>query len=165
MLYAEIDPKTKADIWVLPMEGDRKPIIFQQTEFNEGDGVFSPDGRWIAYASDESQRFEVYVQPYPATGAKWQVSKDGGRHPVGRADENEIYWLEAGGVLWAAQVNTGKTFRGGIPQKLFDTRIQISQERYAVSKNGKRFLVPIPVEWDVFRPVTVVENWLASAKQ
>ena len=165
MLYHEQDPKTKYDLWVLPMEGERKPVVFLRTEFNERDGAFSPDGKWIAYNSDESGRPEVYVQPYPATGAKWRVSKDGGTRPRWRRDGKEIYWLTEVGTLLAADVTAGPPFQPATPRRLFETRIQDRTERYAVSGDGKRFLIPLPLETDANRPLTVVENWLGAAKR
>ena len=78
ILYQEQDPETGWDLWVLPLEGERKPSRYLQTGFNEQLGQFSPEGRWVAYNSDESGRTEVYVQPFPASGGKFQVSVDGG---------------------------------------------------------------------------------------
>jgi len=165
LLYVELDPKTKQDLWVLPMEGERKPVAFLRTEFNEQDGAFSPDGKWIAYQSDESGRYEVYVQPYPATGAKWQVSKDRGSAPRWRRDGKELFWLSEGGTLLAAEVTAGPAFQLATTRRLFETRIQDIFERYAVSADGKRFLMPVPVESDANRSLTVIENWLAAAKR
>jgi hypothetical protein len=138
-----------------------------RTEFNDSDGAFSPGGKWIAYASDESGRNEVYVQPYPATGAKWQVSRDGGRWPRWRGDGRELYWLEEDGTLSAAEVNVAETFRPGNPQALFETRIEVTFfERFAVAKDGKRFLVPVPVaDAETPRPLTLIQNWLARARK
>lgn len=166
LLYTELDPKTKFDLWVLPMEGDRKPSPFLRTEFNEGFGKFSPGGKWIAYASDESGRQEIYVQPYPAPGAKWQVSRDGGRQPLWRRDGKELYWLDGDGTLMAAEVSVGSVFRSGTPQALFETGITSANERFEVSGDGKRFLVPVLTE-DPRRahPLTVVQNWLAAARR
>ncbi len=165
LLYNEVDPKTKRDLWVLPMKGERKPVVFLRTDFDEREGVFSPDSKWIAYASDESRRFEVYVQPYPAPGAKSQVSKDGGARPRWRRDGKEIYWLTESGTLLAAEVTAGPAFQSATPQRLFETRIASLSERYAVSADGKHFLLPLPVESDANRPLTVVQNWLAAAKR
>ncbi len=81
IVYMDILPKTKFDLWVLPLFGDRRPQPFAQREFNEKQGRLSPDGRWIAYASDETGRFEVYVQPFPASGGKWQITTGGGEQP------------------------------------------------------------------------------------
>ncbi len=167
LLYYEADPKTKADLWVLPMQGERKPVVFLRTEFNERDGAFSPDGKWIAYSSDESGRYEVYVQPYPTTGAKWQVSKDGGNRPKWRRDGKELFWLTDSGTLLAADVTAGPAFQSATPRRLFETRIQEPVERYAVSADGKRFLIPLEgtVEADANRSLTVIQNWLAAAKR
>ena len=165
LFYYELDPKTKSDMWVLPMEGARKPVLFLRTEFDELGGALSDDGKWIAYFSDESGRVEVYVQPYPATGARWQVSKDGGTRPRWRRDGKEIFWLTEGGTMLAADVTAGPVFQSGTPRRLFETRIQEVSERYAVSADGKRFLIPLPVEADANRPITVIENWLAAAKR
>src|SRR5262249_31236128 len=78
LLYRNLDLKTGRDLWVLPLFGDRKPIPFLVTNYEERDGQFSPDGHWIAYASNESGRFEIYIQPFPGPGGKWQVSTGGG---------------------------------------------------------------------------------------
>ncbi len=147
------------------MQGERKPIVFLHTESDERDGAFSPDGKWIAYSSDESGSYEVYVQPYPATGAKWQVSKDGGTRPKWRRDAKEIYWLTESGTLLAADVTVATTFQSASPHRLFETRILDAFERYSVSADGKRFLLPLPVESNANRSLTVIENWLAAAKR
>ena len=73
ILYRQGDPNTGQDLWVLPMMGERKPFPFVKTNFEEREGHFSPDGRWVAYVSNESGRFEIYVQPFPGSGGKWQV--------------------------------------------------------------------------------------------
>ena len=105
------------------------------------------------------------MQPYPATGAKWQVSKDGGSRAKWRKDGKEIFWLTEGGSLMAAEVSAGPAFQAATPQRLFETPIRDGAQRYAVSANGKRFLLALPVESDSSRPLTVVQNWLGSAKR
>ncbi|NWF84003.1 MAG: PD40 domain-containing protein, partial [Bryobacteraceae bacterium] len=162
LLYTEMNEKTKFDLWVLPMDGARNPSVFLRTSHNEQDGVFSPDGKWVAYASDESGREEIYVQPYPATGAKWQVSKDGGDRPMWRGDGKELYWLDEAATLHASEVSAGAAFQVGVPKRLFETGVRISFERYGVSRDGKRFLIPLPLATDVNRPTAVVENWLSG---
>ncbi len=164
LLYYEQDPKTKYDLWVLPMTGERKPAVFLKTEFNERYGVFSPDGKWIAYRSDESGRYEIYVQPYPTTGAKWQVSREGGTRPNWRRDGREIYWLEEDGTLLAGEVSMGHSFQPGKAAALFETGLTRPIERFAVTADGKRFLVPAEVDGSA-RPLTVVQNWLAGARR
>jgi hypothetical protein len=165
LLYTELAPKTKYDVWILPMDREPKPAALLRTEFNERDGAFAPDGKWIAYASDESGRYEIHVQPHPATGAKWQVSRDGGHWPRWRQDGKELYWLDEDGTLMVAQVSMGPVFRPGMPQPLFETGITTLLERFAVSGGGKRFLVPMPVEERGGHPATVVWNWLAGTKR
>jgi Tol biopolymer transport system component len=165
MLFQEI-LDNRFDLWVMPMTGERKPAVFLKTEFDERNGAFSPGGQWIAYQSNESGRNEIYVQPYPATGAKWQVSREGGTWPRWRRDRREIYWLEQGGTMMAAEVSAGESFEAGTPVALFETGITNPLEHYAVTADGKRFLVPMPVEAsEGVRAVTVVQNWLAGAKR
>jgi Tol biopolymer transport system component len=166
LLYGELSSKTRSDLWVLPFSGDRKPISFLQTEFNEEDGAFSPDGKWIAYASDESGRYEVYVQTFPASGAKWQISKGGGTHPKWRGDGKELFYL--GGIartMMAVEVKAGATFQAGNPQPLFETRVPSPTVRYAVTRDGQRFLVPASITETGPTPVTVVINWMAGIKR
>ena len=168
LLYYEINPKTKYDLWVLPdpggAPGDKKPIPFLRTEFNEILGAFSPDGKWIAYQSDESGNYEVYVQTFPSTGAKWQVSKGGGTHPRWRRDGKELFYL-GGRKMTAVEVKIGATFQGGNPQPLFDTSITNSFVRYAVTRDGQRFLFPASMGESGTTPVTVVINWTAGIKR
>lgn len=166
LLYFEVDPKTKSDLWLLALQGQRKPTPLLRTESNEGQGAVAPDGKWIAYDSDQSGRNEIYVQPYPAMGAKWQVSKDGGHGSRWRRDGKELYWLDEDGTLMAAEVSLGPAFQSRMPQPLFETGITHPFERYAVSADGKRFLVPVPLEHrEENRSATVVVNWLAAAKR
>src|SRR5207249_5041905 len=94
IIYEYEDPKTKYDLWVLPMFGDRKPFPYVQSDFNEAHAKFSPDGKWVAYGSDEIGRTEIYVRRFPNAGAgKWQVSTGGGDQPYWRADGKELFYL------------------------------------------------------------------------
>lgn len=149
ILFSEVAPKTRLDISVLPLRGDRKPIPVLQSEFNEQSGVFSPDGKFLAYVSDESGRAEVYVQTYPLSGAKWQVSVNGGLSPRWRGDGRELYFLSDGAMM-AAGVTPGADFRIGTPSQLFSlgmrTDYQAMGERFSVSADGQRFLLALPVE-------------------
>ena len=92
VLAFEMEPTSTRDIWFLPLEGDRKPTPFFLTPFDESAAKFSPDGRWIAYASNESGRREIYVQPYPGPGGKWQVSATGGDEPVWARNGRELFF-------------------------------------------------------------------------
>jgi len=162
-------PKTGWDVWVLPMTGDRKPMAFAQTEFSEVQGQLSPDGRWMAYASDESGRMEVYVQPFPASGGKWQISTGGGSQPRWRRDGKELFYVSADKRLMAVEVKADATFEAGVPKGLFGTRFLPAAAShllsYAVAGDGQRFLVTRLVEEEPAIPITVVMNWTAGLKK
>ena len=113
---------TRNDLWVLPLTGDRKPTPLMQTPFNEFDGHFSPDARWVAYSSDESGQSEVYVTPFPATGEKWRVSPAGGGWLRWRGDGNELFYV-VGNTIMSVEVNgTGRAFHVGMARPLFQVR-------------------------------------------
>ncbi|MDA2925138.1 hypothetical protein MYX65_10915, partial [Acidobacteria bacterium AH-259-L09] len=179
ILYQENDPKTRADLWVLPMFGDQKAIPFLQTEFHEPQAQFSPDGQWIAYVSTESGNYEVYVQPFPGPGGKWQISTSGGLQPSWRADGKELFYakpVELTGLnpvlkIMALEVRTDSfTFEAGIPEALFETRYGESalfdlRNHYAVTDDGERFLIVTRVEEAAASPITVVLNWSEELKR
>jgi hypothetical protein len=154
-----------SDVSVLPLFGDRKPVPFAATPFTEGSAVFSPDGRWIAYASNEGGQTDVYVQPFPGPGAKSQVSRDGGSHPVWRADGRELFYLAADGTMMTVAVGAGHSFDAGRPRALFSPNVWrlTANQVYAVTKNGQRFLVnTTSQESSSVVPLTVVLNWTAA---
>lgn len=172
VLYEAIGTSTGFDLSILPLSGDRKPIPFLNTKFNEAGGRFSPDGRWIAYVSDESGKNEVYVAPFPATGAKWQISTGGGNSPRWRRDGSEIFYRTLGNVdrkLMAAAVNgKGGSFEAGVVKPLFTMRalvVAAAGYTYDVSADGQRFLVNTPPEQTATAPITVVVNWQAGLKK
>jgi Tol biopolymer transport system component len=168
LLYYRTDPKTGNDLWVLPLAGDRQPALFLQTPFGEFNGRFSPDGRWIAYASSDQGRPEVYVQPYPASGGKWQISPNGGQQPWWRSDGKELYYLSADGKLMAVEVKPGGSFEAGAPRALFDlapARALGGVSSYAVTAAGDRFLFVTAREEAASMQFTVVTNWAAEVKK
>jgi len=166
ILYLSVGSLTGFDLFALPLFGDRKPIPFLQTQFNEGSGRFSPDGRWVAYASNESGRYEVYVAPFPGPGGKWQISTAGGDWPRWRSDGNEIFYLAPGRELMAAAVNgKGSSFQVGAVKPMFQTRAIGLEDRYAVSADGQRFLINTAPEQAASAPITVVLNWAAELKK
>jgi eukaryotic-like serine/threonine-protein kinase len=151
-----------SNVSVLPLFGDRTPLVFAATPFTEGSAVFSPDGRYIAYVSNEGGQSDVYVQSFPGPGAKSQVSRDGGTHPVWRADGRELFYLAADGAMMAVPVGVGRSFDAGQPQPLFSSNAWrlTSNQIYAVTKDGQRFLVnTTPPKSSVAAPLTVVLNW------
>lgn len=164
--YTRIDPKTRADLWILPTGGDRKPFLFLGTEFNEGQPQFSPDGKWIAYFSEESGQLEVYVQSFPHAGGKWQISTSGGRKPRWRKDGNELFYIASDWKLMAVTVKTSPTFEAGTPQALFETpvrRVLSLGSPYDVAPDG-RFLFLLAQELSS-SPIIGVLNWRESAKK
>jgi Tol biopolymer transport system component len=160
LLYSEFDNRNMNDLWVLPMTGERKSIPFSRTEFNEGSGKFSPDGRWIAYVSDESARYQVYVQSFPPGSGKWQISAEGGGYPAWRRDGRELYYLTLDGDLMAVEIRIGAGFQAGVPKRLF--KASVTGTPYGVSADGRRFLMPVPVESNNIGLINVVVNWTAE---
>ena len=157
------------DVWALPLAGDRKPFPIVQSNFIDTSAAFSPNGKWIAYTSNEGGESNVYVQQFPRADAKYQVSRDGGSHPVWRADGKELFYLlgvEA--TLMAVPIDTSGQFVAGMPQALFPSgaaRLGASPA-YAVTKDGKRFLVNARRrEQSSEAALTVVVNWTATIQK
>ena len=162
LLYYGNNPKTGGDLLALPMAGDeRKPIIIANTAFMEQNGQFSPDGRWVAYQTNQSRRFEIVVQPFPNPSGKWQVSTDGGIQPRWRADGKELYFIAPDLKMMAAPIQvSGSSLEVGSPVALFQTRVMadVPKQEYAVSAKG-RFLVNQSVEESTTTPITLILNW------
>ena len=168
IIYHQTDPKTKWDVWVLPApgSGEAKPQPVVQTEANENAGTLSPDGRWLAYASDESGRYEVYVQSFPGGGGKRQVSTGGGNNPRWRRDGRELFYYAGDGKLMVAPAPRGESFETGAAVSLFEFRAATLQNYFApfaVTDDGQRFLINAVVETEPNSPLTVVVNWAAWA--
>jgi Tol biopolymer transport system component len=155
------------ELWALPLDGDRTPLLVVKSSARVDEPTFSPDGRWIAYNSLESGRDEVYLAPFPATGARWQVSSDGGVQPTWRRDGRELYFLAPDGTMMMVDARLGETPSLDPPQALFRTRIvpTSNTDRYAVSPDGSRFLIMNPVGDDAEAPPTVILNWPALLQE
>jgi len=153
LAYMEINPKTAFDIMILPMEGSEaggwkpgKPFAFLNDPSNEGLAQFSPDGRWIAYVSDESGRFEVYVRPFPGPGGKWQISTNGGLWPIWSPKGGELFYEEASDskIMVAAYTASGSAFQPGKRRPWASNSVPFAQSGGApfdVSPDGKRLAV------------------------
>jgi Tol biopolymer transport system component len=173
IIYREVDQKNGNDLWILPLSGDRKPYPFPATPFNEANAQFSPDVRWVAYQSDESGRYEIYVQPFPGPGGKWQVSNAGGTQPRWNRNGKELFYLAADSKLMSVTIETtsaGQTFKAITPVELFAAHIvevapTTQRHQYAVSPDGQRFLINVPAESAAVSPITVVLNWNPAAKK
>jgi Tol biopolymer transport system component len=169
LLYTVVDQKTKADIWVLPLAGNRNPVPFLITDFAEGDARFSPDGHWVAYDSDESGEIEVYVRSFSMNsagtameaGGKWQISNGGGGDPRWGGDGRKLFYTSYfDGRRMAVEIATGSAFHAGKPQLLGPA----FPGAWDFTRDGKRFLVVVPGS-DKPAPFTVVLNWPAGLKK
>jgi dipeptidyl aminopeptidase/acylaminoacyl peptidase len=163
LLYQAPGPKTKYDLWVLPLSGDRKPFPVVQTEFDDVHGQFSPDGGWLAYQSDQSLRPEVYVQAFPKSSGVFQVSTNGGSRPRWRRDGKELFYLSPDNKMMAVEVKpTATGFETGRPRELFQTPVAYAPfvaPTYDVAADGQRFLIDSAFDQHVALPMTVVMNW------
>jgi serine/threonine protein kinase/Tol biopolymer transport system component len=168
LMYVGVNPKTQHDIMVLPLQGDPKPVPFVNTEFEERDPHFSPDGRWVAYISNESGAYEVYVRSFSmnskgtavAPGGRWQVSNGGGSAPRWRGDGRELYYRSQDGRAMAVNIATDPAFRAGKPQPLGF----VFNGLWDCASDGERFLVMAPKS-TASEPYTVVLNWQAGLKK
>jgi eukaryotic-like serine/threonine-protein kinase len=172
---------TSGDIWRLPLQGDRKPVPFLQTPAAEQHAQLSPDGRWLTYTSTESGRSEVYVQSFPSTGTKYQLSTDGALFPRWRHDGKEILFmgvtLSGNGRIMSVTVQpSGEGLKFSAPQLLFDSRYVNwahtetgggIYHTFAVSPDGQRFVVPVQRNGagDAPAPLTVVMNWMSAVRR
>jgi eukaryotic-like serine/threonine-protein kinase len=171
LAFTENDPTTGWDIWVLKLEGDRKPRPFLKTPFNEGAPEFSPDGHWLAYQSDESGRLEVYVQPFPGPGAKSQISTEGGMEPMWARNGRELFYRN-GDKMMAVTVETKATFAAAKPKLLFEgpyergSLVFSFEPNYDVSPDGQRFLMVKASAQESSPPqINIVLNWFEDLKR
>jgi Tol biopolymer transport system component len=157
-------------LWVVPAASAVKPTQIPQTESRGFNARFSPDGKWLAYNSNESGIMEVYVQPFPSTGAKWKVSQNGGIRPLWRRDGKELFFVASGnvngvGLLTAVPIETTTTIRIGAPHAIVNAPFVPSTANvypFAVSADGQRVLLVEPV--DDHSGITVVLDWMAALK-
>jgi dipeptidyl aminopeptidase/acylaminoacyl peptidase len=189
VLFRSHDPQTGYDLWIQPMEADhplsrsassgstvspvpaerRKPFVFLKTSFDERQGQFSPDGRWVAYTSNESGRHEIYVRPFLGSGEHWKVSTAGGLQPRWSSDGRELYYIAPDARLMAAPITVnGATVEPGTPVALFQTRIYGGGDPdlgigwgYDVARDG-RFLINVTAGEAIASPITVILNWQSA---
>ncbi len=179
LLYHSHDPHRDRDLWVLPLDGDHKPWVFLKTNFNERWARFSPDGRWVAYTSNESGHDEIYVRPFlePAastskdgsSGGQWQVSTAGGIYPLWRSDGKELYYLAPEGQMMAVPITVaGTALAPAAPVVLFLPRIYGGGtdtslgRQYDITRDG-RFLINTVLD-AASSPITFIQNWKPTAK-
>lgn len=168
LAFIEVAPTTGIDIWVLRLRA-RTAQPFLRTSFNETSPQFSPDGRWLEYISDESGRFEVYVQPFPGPGGKWQISTEGGAEPLWNPNGRELFYRN-GDKMMAVDISAQPNFSIGKPKVLFEGKYELTPAtltNYDVSPDGQRFLMLKPSEQTQVAPtqINVVLNWYEELKR
>jgi len=168
LAYYFIDPKVNQqyDIWALPLFGDRKPFPLVNTPFNESQPSISPDGKWFAYTSNDTGRYEIYIKPFPGGEGKYQVSTSGAVTPLWRSDGRELYFLALGGMLMALEVREkGASLELGAPQELFQVNpVAATDGFYNVSADGKRFVINGTTA-QAAEPFTLITNWPADLRK
>jgi serine/threonine protein kinase/Tol biopolymer transport system component len=165
IVFESRSEQTDWDLWTVPAGGGRAvPLL--QTEFAERLGRLAPNGRWLAYVSNETGRDEVYVRPFPPAAGKWMISTAGGTEPRWRRDGGELFYVAGDRRLMAVSVTTAAAFSQGIPQELFETRmIEDRSWGFDVSPDGRRFVVSVEAGASTPAPVHIVLGWLAAARR
>jgi Tol biopolymer transport system component len=166
LAYEEFHTDTGRDIWLLSLDGDHKARPFLQSAFNEHSPAFSPDGRWLAYVSDESGRFEIYVQPFPGPGGKWLISTGGGTEPVWNRNGRELFY-RSGEKMMAVEIVSQPRFSPARPKVLFEKESPATYanlSNYDVLPDGKRFLMVQNSEQEATH-INVVLDWFEELKR
>jgi len=162
----ENDPATGWDVWIL-RPGDRKAHPFLRTSAYESAPQFSPDGHWLSYDSDESGHFEVYAQPYPGPGGKYQISTDGGTEPVWNPNGRELFYRNDDKMM-AVDIATQPSFSVGKPRMLFEgpyLSLTATIPSYDVSADGQRFLMLKGEQSQATTQINIVQNWFEELKR
>jgi Tol biopolymer transport system component len=156
--------KDQWDIYTFDIN-TRRPKVFLASPFTEISATMSPDGKYIAYESEETGQPEVYVREVGGTGGKWQISTNVGRVPTWRADGKELFFLGRPWSVYAVDVETGASFKASIPKKLFDVSIETSsfrQRRYDVTADGQKFIINRKIGTGVVSNIVTILNWSAE---
>jgi dipeptidyl aminopeptidase/acylaminoacyl peptidase len=162
LAFTLADPRTKLDIWLLSLSGDRKATPLIATPFLEAEARFSPDGRFLAYTTDETGKAEVVVQPFPPTGEKWQVSTNGGRSPRWTAGGNELVYFEPPEMRKVVSIRRSPSFQVSAPKDLFATP---NPQGSDLSRDGLRMLVNVRTAETAPTPMTLVLDWTAGLRK
>jgi Tol biopolymer transport system component len=174
VMYAQLHPNTNLDLYLVSTGPDKTIQPFLQTRFVEAQPRISPNGKWVAYISNETDQFEVYVQTFPVGGGKLPISVGGGSQPQWRADGRELYYYSPDRKVMAVEVNgDGPTFKFGVARPLFDIRVTgagIDQSfpgagYFTHTRDGSRFLVPSIPEAPQRQQINVIVNWTQDLKR
>jgi hypothetical protein len=165
-MYEMNGGETRADLWVVPTIGDRKPRPYLRGPYNEQQGRFSPDGQWVAYTSDEGGTPQIYIQRFPDPSGKWPISNNGGADPRWSRDGRELFYISADQKMMSVRIElSNNKVQAGIPQEFFPVRVTgltDTRTHYAVTQDSRRFLINTRNERSAIAPITVVLNWSAS---
>jgi Tol biopolymer transport system component len=171
LLYREFHPETRGDLKFLQLAGDRQPQTFIATSYDEGGGVFSPDGRWVAYTSDESGRNEVHVAAFPDASRRYRVTSGGGSHPRWSRDGRELFYVSGRSMMSIPIERQGADLVFGQGRSLFEKQLQtygatsfFQPSRYDVSADG-RFLVLLRASEETPPPLSLVFHWTELLKR
>ena len=163
LTYQTMGQGTRFDVWAWDMTGERRTFPLLASAANEGHSQISPDGRFVAYTSDESGRFEVYVKPFPSGDEKWVVSSQGGVEPRWRADGHELTYIAADRMLTAVSVTTTPGFQRGLATPLFNSQAeylwQDTRNHYDVTPDGRHFVIMSPAADQRVAAFTLIVNW------
>ena len=163
IVYASTSQRRDKDLWTLVVGNERKPAGFLQTHYEETLGRLSPDGRWMAYVSNDSGRDEVFIRPFPPSTGKWQISTAGGTEPRWRSNGTELYYRAADEKLMVVRVKTQPGFEHEQPRVLFPVRMSRSGYwHYDVTPDGQRFVISLAIGEEVPPPINIVLNWTAG---
>jgi Tol biopolymer transport system component len=176
IVFQVLDSKTIQDLWILSLSGARRATPWLQTIFGESEGRISPDGRFIAYMSNETGRYEVYVRAFPSGGGKWQISNEGAIFPIWRRDGDELFYLSPRALMVVDYQSSGATFEAGAAKLLLETRTSVAFPggggvhpfaNFDISSDGRRLLVARAPAQDTDTgpsPIVVVTNWAAAIR-
>ncbi len=176
LLYRVLDTKTGNDLWALPLTGKGEPFAIVNTQFEENNGEIAPGARWVAYDSNETGRFEIYVQSFPGSGRKWQISTGGGIAPRWRRDGRELFYIAPDGALMSVPIHPSadeQALERSTPVRLFRVPIAYGgaiqsgniRQQYAVALDGQHFLINATTDDTLAPPITIVQNWTANLKK
>ena len=154
-------------MWALPLEGEKKPLEVVRTDFNESQGQFSPDVRWIAYQSDRTGRKEIYLRPFPGPGEDRRVSIDGGSQPRWNGSGDELFFIGGDDRLMAVPMRVAaasKVLEPGVPVGLFATTVGSTvtlayRQQYLAAADGRSFVMHSAVADGTASPISVILNW------
>ena len=158
-LYGRTDSASRESIWALPLEGDRPPFVVVDSPSHNDEAQLSPDGRWLAYTSDESGHFDVYVQPFGRQGERLRLSTDGGGQPKWRADGRELFYFALDGTMMSASVQPNGEIDTARPLFRLPVKPNAWLDEYTMTPDGQRFLIITTVGSDRTARMAVISDW------